>query len=130
MNEEYQANRQPTKELKYFQKLIVARHYIEYLKRACDNLDWENEKKDALIEMKDEEIREAKKATGSMQQERDRARYELREFIGKRKKNKIDSEKLENQRLKIIELQKELDSTKERLRVRDRMIEIYNKQRK
>lgn len=50
------SNPQPTRELSIFQRFVVQSHYIKQLNLWLDELSWENEKKERIIEMKDEEI--------------------------------------------------------------------------
>ena len=66
-------NEQPTKELQYFQKLIVQNYYVKKLNLWLDELEWENEKKERIIEMKDEEIKK-------LNEEIDRKKKELNEL--------------------------------------------------
>lgn len=49
-------NHQETKELSIFQRFVVQGQYIKQLNLWLDELEWENEKKERIIEMKDEEI--------------------------------------------------------------------------
>lgn len=50
------SNLLPTKHLNQFQKLIVQNLYIKKLNLWLDELSWENEKKDRIIENKNSEI--------------------------------------------------------------------------
>lgn len=115
---------------RYLQKLTVQNLYIKYLQKACDHWEWEHDKKTAIIELRDKEIKELKDAVGKMQHERDRARHEFKEYLQKAKKAKDNNEKVENQRLKIIELTRELEETQKRLKVRDGMLRLMEKQQK
>ena len=62
-------NRQPTKELSQFQKLIVQDLYIKYLNKGLDYFEWENEKKDTIIEMREKEIENLKYLTIELKQQ-------------------------------------------------------------
>lgn len=53
---EYRPNIQPTRELGRFQKMILQQKYIEQLNKWLDELEWENEKKDTIIQQRDAEI--------------------------------------------------------------------------
>lgn len=93
-------------------------------------MQWEIEKRDAIIEQKDQEIRNKQSHINDLIHRRDKLDREFKEYVKKGKQAKVDSEKIENQRLKIIELTTELEETKKRLQARNRMVEILEKQQR
>lgn len=90
-------NRQPTKELQQFQKLIVQDLYIKYLNKGLDYFQWENEKKDAIIEMKDKEITELQIINSKQSFQILKVEREFKEYVKKVKANKSDLEKQNKQ---------------------------------
>lgn len=121
-------NYQPTKELRQFQKLIVQDNYIKYLNKAVDYFEWENEKKDAIIELKDKEIQELKEQVKRAIQSRDQVEANFKKYMKEIKAAKVESSKIDKQQEVINQLRKELESTKVRLKTSHRMNELLAKQ--
>jgi Spy/CpxP family protein refolding chaperone len=126
----YRLNRRSDIVMRYLQRITLQNFYINYLKKACDHWEWEHDKKVAELELKNKELKELKEAFGRMQHDRDRARHEFKEYLQKAKKAKENSEKVENQRLKIIELTTKLEETEKRLKVRNQMVELLERQQR
>lgn len=120
---------QPTKDLQQFQKLIVQDLYIKYLNKGLDYLGWENEKKDAIIEMKDNEINELKNSMSIQTLQFTKLQREFKEYINKVKKAKVDLEKEGKQQELISELRNKLRSAEERLKVSHQMNQLLVKQK-
>ncbi len=123
-------NRQPTKELQYFQKLIVQDKYIKYLNKGLDYLGWENEKKEAIIEMKDKEIIELGKIIERQTTQISKSENEFKQYIKKVKEAKVDLNKQNQQQEIINDLRQRLQSTEQRLKVRDKMLQLMTRQNK
>jgi len=123
-------NRQPTKELHQFQKLIVQDLYIKYLNKGLDYLEWENEKKDAIIEMKDKEIEELKEQLTRAIQGREQVDANFKKYIKQVKAAKVEEDKQNKQQEIIKQLRTELDATKRRLQVSHKMNELLARQNK
>jgi len=123
-------NRQPTKELQQFQKLIVQDLYIKYLNKGLDYFQWENEKKDAIIEMKDKEITELQIINSKQSFQILKVEREFKEYVKKVKANKSDLEKQNKQQSIIDDLKQRLQSTEQRLRVSHKLNELMARQNK
>lgn len=124
------SNIQPTKELSQFQKLIVQDLYIKQLNKWLDELDWENEKKDALVEMKEKEIADLKEKLITQKNKITKVESEFHEYIKKVKSAKIDIDKHKAQQDVIDKLKHELQSCESRLKTSHRMNELLAKQNK
>lgn len=123
-------NYQPTKDLRQFQKLIVQDLYIKYLNKAIDYFEWENEKKDAIIELKDKEIQELQEKIVRLTQSRDQVDANFKKYMKEVKAAKVDNSKVEKQQAVIDQLRKELESTMVRLKTSHRLNELLVKQNK
>ncbi len=123
-------NHQPTKELHQFQKLIVQNLYIKYLNRGLDYFQWENEKKDAIIEIKDREIEELKEQLTRAIQGREQVDANFKKYIKQVKAAKVEEDKQLKQQDIIKQLRTELDATKRRLQVSHKLNEVLARQNK
>lgn len=123
-------NYQPTKELHQFQKLIVQDMYIKKLNLWLDELSWENEKKDAIIEMKDKEIEDLKEQLARAIQGREQVDANFKKYIKQVKVAKVEEDKQNKQQEIIKQLRTELDTTKRRLQVSHKMNELLARQNK
>lgn len=118
------------RELSQFQKLVVQNIYIRQLNKWLDELNWENEKKDAIIEMKDADILKLEEQILKLNQQVTKSGREFKEYISKVKKSKINLDKEGKQQSVIDELRRDLEETKKRLKVSHRMNELLVKQNK
>jgi len=123
-------NYQPNNELKYFQRLVVQDLFVKQLNKWLDELEWENEKKDALIDMKDAEILELHQRIDRLTAIRIKVENEFKEYAAKVKGAKINLTKNTKQQTVIDELRGQLESTKRRLEVSHRMNQLLTKQNK
>ncbi len=123
-------NRQPTKELQQFQKLIVQDLYIKYLNKGLDYFQWENEKKEAIIEMKDKEISDLLRKMSVQTLQHNKLEREFKEYVKKVKEVKTNSEKANKQQDLINDLKNRLSSTEERLRISHKMNQLLARQNK
>jgi phage-related minor tail protein len=123
-------NAQPTKELQRFQKLIVQDLYIKYLNKGLNYFEWENEKKDAIIELKDKEIEVLKEQLLKSNQGREQVDANFKNYIKKVKAAKVEEDKQLKQQDIIKQLRTDLDATKRRLQVSHRLNELIVKQNK
>lgn len=123
-------NYQPTKELHQFQKLIVQNLYIKYLNKGLDYFQWENEKKDAIIEIKDREIEELKEQLTRAIQGREQVDANFKKYIKQVKAAKVEEDKQLKQQDIIKQLRTELDATKRRLQVSHKLNELLARQNK
>lgn len=123
-------NQQPTKHLQQFQKLIVQNLYIKQLNLWLDNLNWENEKKEAIIEMKDQEIAELKHKISTMYLQQSKLDREFKDYINKVKQSKVDTKKADAQQALINELKNKLSSAESRLKTQHRLNELLVRQNK
>lgn len=130
MAHESMPNTQPTKELSQFQKLIVQDLYIKKLNKWLDEMEWENEKKDALIEMKEKEITDLHAALRKKADHILKVEKEFHEYIKKVKQAKIDTDKHKKQQELIDKLKSELKSTEDRLKIQHRINELLARQNK
>jgi len=123
-------NQQPTKELHLFQRFLLQSKLITQLNKWLDEQAWENEKKDAIIEMKDKEIEQIKEQLHRMTQSRDQVDSNFKKYMKSVKADKVDNEKMQKQQTIIHDLRSELEATKRRLTVSHRMNELLAKQAK
>jgi hypothetical protein len=121
-------NHQPTKNLQQFQKLIVQDLYIKKLNLWLDELSWENEKKDAIIEMKDSEITKLERINADHSVKILKVQSEFKQYINKVKAAKIELEKQGKQQEIISELRQKLASAEKRLQVSSRMNQLLARQ--
>jgi hypothetical protein len=121
-------NEQPTRELQQFQKLVVQHHYINALNKKLDELEWEGEKKDTIIEMRDNEILDLKHQASIQSLRYTKLEREFKEFTAKVKLAKTDNDKINKQQELINLLKHELNSVKERLQVSNRMNQLLARQ--
>ncbi len=121
-------NDQPTRELNQFQRLVIQGHYIKYLKKGIDYFSWENEKKDAIIEMKDKDIEELKSSLEILQGQKEKTELQFAEYLQKVKESKkgVSREQKEIE----VSLRKDIESLKQRLQVSHRMNQLLIKQNK
>jgi len=116
-------------DLKQFQKLIVQDLYIKKLNQWLDELQWENEKKDALAEMLEKEIEELKNQAKNQQHGFNKLQNDFRLYMSKVKTAKVDIEKQDKQQAIISDLRQQLTSTQKRLEISHRMNTLLTKQR-
>jgi len=121
-------NDQPTRELNQFQRLVVQGHYINYLKKGIDYFSWENEKKDAIIEMKEKEIDELKSSIEILKGQKEKVEVQFKEYLHKVKESKKGVTK--EQKEIEVSLRRDIESLKQRLQVSHRMNQLLTKQNK
>jgi len=121
-------NDQGSKELNQFQKLIVQNMYIKKLNLWLDELNWENEKKDAIIEMHENEIDNQRKITQEVRDHLIKTENEFKKYIRQAKEVKKDKEKHGKQQEIIDDLRKKLETSESRLRTQHRMNELLLRQ--
>jgi hypothetical protein len=121
-------NRQPTKELNIFQRFIVQGLYIKQLNLWIDELSWENEKKDAIIEMTEKEIGELKSAIEALKSQKEKTEVQFQEYIYKVKESRkgVSREQQETEK----SLRRDIESLKSRLQISHRMNQLLLKQNK
>jgi hypothetical protein len=56
-SKERRPNKRGDKEMRYIQRQVLDKLYIDYLKRACDHHEFESEKKDVIIAEQEDDIR-------------------------------------------------------------------------
>lgn len=118
------------KPLQQFQKLIVQNIYIKQLNKWLDELEWENEKKDTIIEMRENDILELKNQMSIQTLRYSKIEREFKEFTNKVKQSKVDTEKVNKQQDLINELKHKLKSTEDRLQIASRMNQLLARQKK
>ncbi|HTH58225.1 MAG TPA: hypothetical protein VL728_19400 [Cyclobacteriaceae bacterium] len=125
---ELKPNSQPTKELAIFQRFVVQSHYIKQLNLWLDELAWENEKKETIIEMRENEIQALKAELELLSAQKERTEIQFKEYVHKVK----ESRKGVSREQKEIEvgLRREIDSLKMRLKTSHRLNELLVKQGK
>jgi hypothetical protein len=123
-------NKQPTKELFLFQRFLLQSKLIGQLNKWLDEMAWENEKKDAIIEMKDNEIDQVKEQLHRMTQSRDQVEANFKKYMKSVKADKVDNEKMQKQQEIIKNLRSDLEAAQRRLKVSHRMNELLAKQTK
>lgn len=121
-------NQQETKELTIFQKLIVQGHYINYLKKGIDYFAWENEKKEAIIEMREKEIAKLESEAETIKSQKEKVELQFHEYIHKIKESRKGVSK--EQREIEISLRRDVESLKKRLEISHRMNQLLTKQNK
>lgn len=84
-------NNQETKELNQFQKLILQDMYIKKLNLWLDELNWENEKKETIIEMREKEIDNLKYLAITLKQQIEDEKKKYREL--QKKYESVSSQK-------------------------------------
>lgn len=122
-------NVQPNKHLNIFQKLVVQNIFVKQLNKWLDELEWENEKKETIIKMKDQEIGELQNKITSITHELNKVNHEFRVFVKRSKDFKKDEEKTKKQQELIDNLKEEVRSLTNRLETRDRMMKLLEKQK-
>jgi hypothetical protein len=121
-------NEQGTNKLNQFQRLVVQGHYINYLKKGIDYFAWENEKKEAIIEMREKEIEELKSSMDILKGQKEKTELQFREYIQKVKESKKGVTK--EQKEIEVSLRRDIESLKQRLQVSHRMNQLLTKQNK
>lgn len=116
-------------DLNQFQKLVVQNIYIRQLNKWLDELSWENEKKDAIIEMKDKDIEKLKEELSRSIQGREQVDANFKEYIRKVKASKVDSEKIINQQERLKFLERENYSLRKSVEAKEKMNKLLIKQR-
>lgn len=122
------SNDQFDRKLNQFQRLVVQGHYINYLKKGMDYFAWENEKKEAIIEMREKEIEQLKSELLTSQTQKEKTEIQFREYIQKIKESKKGVSR--EQREIEVSLRKDIESLKQRLQVSHRMNQLLIKQNK
>lgn len=116
-------------DLDQFQKLVVQNIYIRQLNLWLDNLNWQNEKKDAIIEIKDKEIQELNEKLEYSALKLSKSEREFKDYITKVKAAKVDTSKIDRQQDVINALRRELDSTKRSLATAKKMNDLLIRQK-
>lgn len=83
MEKEKRNNEQCNTKLNQFQKLVLQNIYIKKLNLWLDELNWENEKKERIIEMKDEEIELLKEKCRELDKELEETKKRIDRIGGK-----------------------------------------------
>ena len=104
--------------------------YIKYLNKGLDYFEWENEKKDAIIELKDKEIADLKEQLTRAIQGREQVDANFKKYIKQIKAAKVEDQKQQKQQEIINQLRNELTSTKKQLEVSHKMNELLARQNK
>lgn len=122
-------NLQPTKDLQQFQKLILQDMYIKKLNQWLDEMEWENEKKDALVEMLEKEIDDLKKSVQTEIERRNKTENQFKIYVKKIKESKVDIQKDKKQQAIIADLRHQLTSAQKRLEVSHRLNTLLTRQK-
>lgn len=121
-------NTQPTKELYLFQKVILQDKYIKYLNKACDHWEWEFEKQQTIVEMREAEITDLKKSIHVIQTDRDNTVKQFKEYRSRQKEVKRDDEKIDKQQKIIDQLRGEKAALESQVKTRDSMLALMQRQ--
>jgi hypothetical protein len=121
-------NKQTTKELTIFQRFVVQSHYIKQLNLWVDELSWENEKKDTIIEIRESEITSLKSDIELLKAQKEKTEVQFQQYVHKVKESRkgVSREQHEIE----VGLRKEIQALQMRLKTSHRMNELLLKQNK